>query len=170
MRGTSRLSPSTTERVAGRGRSAARRRPAVVGVERAEALGVDAGRDDDGRAAPRPGGPLGLGRRVAAGGDHERGAAQHPAEQRGASPGSRPGTVTSAPCSDDAVGPLERRPEQPERQGRVEQHELGVDLGGQPVDPAPQRRAWAAAPRWRVRSTRNGCAGVPGRGAGVRAW
>ena len=49
-------------------------------------------------------------------------------------PGSRPGTVTSAPCSTTSYGSSQRRADEPERHRRVEHDEVGADLAGQAVD------------------------------------
>ena len=97
LRGTSRLSPSTTRASA----PSAEARPgggALVRRERAEAARRRrrAGTTTVGSGpAARP---LRLGRRVAAGRHHELGAPQH-RPSRARLPGRRPGMVTSAPCS-----------------------------------------------------------------------
>ena len=102
---------------------------APIGVERAEALAVDAGRDDRDRQDPS-GGPLGLVGRITAGGDHDRRTAEDVGERR-AHTGVRPGTVISAPCSTSAVRPLQMRAEHAERKRGIEHDQAGVDVVGQ---------------------------------------
>ena len=97
LRGTSRLrlDAPPARRPAGRTAPAALARS--LGVERPEPLGSTPGGTLRHRQRP-PGGPLGLGRRVAAGGD-DLGAPRSTWPSSARPPGSRPGTVTSAPCS-----------------------------------------------------------------------
>ena len=77
LRGTSRLTPSTSGRSGSRpnARRAAR---ALGGVERTEAVDVDARAGRRRRAAARPAARDRLARRVLARGDDAGGAAQHP--------------------------------------------------------------------------------------------
>ena len=89
----------------GRARSARARRGALGRVERTEALGVDAGRDDDDRAARARRPASRLGGRVAARATITGRRRAAPARSSRRRTGRRPGTVISAPCSDDAVGP-----------------------------------------------------------------
>ena len=81
------------EAEAARARPGARRRRA--GWKRS---GSTPGRHDDGRQVAARG-PARLGRRVAAGGDDQVGRRAAPGRSSWRVPGSRPGTVTSAPCS-----------------------------------------------------------------------
>ena len=106
--------------------------PFVVG-EGPEALDVDARWHDRDRQR-LPGGVLGLGRRIPTGGDDVAGAAQHMAERL---------LRTGDPARDrhlgavqhDVVRQRERRPDQPERDRRVEHDELGPDPARHGVDP-----------------------------------
>ena len=159
--------------LASTGRSnAAPRLGALGGGERAEPFDVDPGRHDRGRQRPT-GGALGLGRRVRAGGDHVAGVAQH-VGQRLLGAGQAAGHGDLGAVQHDVVRQLERRPDQAERHGRVEHHQLGAEPPGELVHPphhdrvrqqhrlaarARRRNGWAAsnsaAPAYGLVSTAN---------------
>ena len=122
------------QRGLGRHAEPARGPPARCGVvERDEAVGVDAGRDEhDGQATA--GGPLALVGRVAAGGDHDLGAAEHPG-QGVAGAGHPAGHGDLGAVEDHAVGPGQLGAEVADGQGRVEQDQLGTHPVGGLVDP-----------------------------------
>ena len=82
-------------------------------------------------------------------------------------PETRPGTVISAPCSTTRVRVVESGPEEAERQGRVEDDELGADLVGERVDLATQDGV-RQQHRLLAAHDPEGLLGIPGGGAVVR--
>ena len=54
--------------------------------------------------------------------------------------GSRPGTVTSAPCNTRSYGSSQRRTDQTERHRGVEHDEIGAEVAGEVVDLAHHER------------------------------
>ena len=107
-------------------------------VEGTEALDVDTGRYD-GRRQVTTGGTVRLVERVLPGGDDVASVSQHVGE-RLLGPGQSPGHGDLGAVEDHVVGQLERRPDEPERHGRVEHHELGTEVGGEVVDPLHHQR------------------------------
>ncbi len=131
LRGTSRETPSTSLRVDRDAEPAPGVGPLGLG-ERPKAVDVDARGDDRGRelAAGRA---IGLGGRVRAGGDHMAGVAQHVGERLlAARQPPRHGDLGAV--QHDVVRQFERRPDQPERHGRIEHDQLGAELAGELVD------------------------------------
>ena len=166
LRGTSRLRLTTSGPSTG---SPKRRRAAcALGVvERTEPLRVDAGRHEHARQRPA-GGSLALGERVAAGGDHEAGAAEHVAQHE-VRAGQPAGHRDLGAVEHDGVRVPEPWADQTDRQGGIEHHQRRADLVGQVVDAAGERRRreehLLLGPHDPV-----GLRRIPGRVALVRAW
>ena len=137
LRGTRRLRLTTSGPSVGKPEVLAGRRPFVV-VERPEAVGVDTGRHQHARQRTTRG-ALALGQRVAAGGDHQSGAAEHVTQQevRSRQPA---GHGDLGAVQHDGVRTSEPGPDQPDRQRGVEHHPARAHLVGQRVDPPDERR------------------------------
>jgi hypothetical protein len=110
-----------------------------VGVDGAEAVVVDAGRDD--HAAERAASHAHrLPRRVGAGGHHARGRVQHaPAEATRERDAAGDGHLRAVD-DDDVRRGAQAWAEVTEREPRVEEDHTGTDFTRQRVDPARQRR------------------------------
>ena len=105
---------------------------ALVGRQGSEPVGVDtAGHDGDRQLAP--GGMFTLGRRIPAGGDDLAGATQRVGECLLGS-GEPPGHRDLGAVQHEVVGKLQRRPDQAERDGGVDDDEVGAEVLGQFVD------------------------------------
>ena len=158
LRGTSRLTPTTSGDVGGQAEARAGRRPARR-RRGDEAVDVDAGRDDDARQRPA-GGALGLGGRVAAGGDDQLGARAAPARAAARAAGQAAGHGDLGAVEHDAVRAAQRagraaRAAAPGRARRARRRSRrpGGRCGG-------AGRAWAAAPARATRTTGT-AGGVP---------
>ena len=107
-------------------------------VERPERVGIDAARARRWSAAPGRS-VFGLGGRIPAGGDDVPRPAQRVRErllrQRESTGNGDLGTVEH-----EVVRQLERRPDQPERHGRIEHDEIGAEVVGEVVDPLDHPR------------------------------
>ena len=88
---------------------------------------------DDGERSSR--GPLAFGRRVRPRGDDDLGPAEDPAQQE-VGAGKASGNRDLGPVQDHAVGTSQVGAQEADREGRVQDHELGADLVGQRVDAA----------------------------------
>jgi hypothetical protein len=106
--------------------------------ERVETLGIDPRRHDGDRQLAA-GGVLGLGGRVAAGGDDVASTAQHVAERLLAErQTARHGDLGAV--QHDVVRQAQRRSDHAQRHRRVEHHQVGADLLRQRVDPLDHPR------------------------------
>ena len=142
-----------------------------------EPLHVDPGRDNGDRQPPACR-VLGLGGRVATGGDDVAGTPQHITEGLAAQRQSaRNGDL--GPVQHHVVGQRQGRADEPEWQGRVEHHQVGADFTGHRVDPLhhpwvrqQHRLAGALDKKWllgiELGGTRVG-AGEHGKGLGWEA-
>ena len=108
-------------------------------VDRVEALDVDAGRHDH-PAQRATCGPLGLARRVVPRRHDSGGSAQHPAAELPAAGEAAGHRHLGAVHDGDVRRGRQARAEVPERQPRVEEDHVGLDLARQRVDAPRQRR------------------------------
>ena len=102
-------------------------------AEGPEGVGVDPRRDHDHRHRPARH-PVGLARRVAAGGHDQAGAGEDGGEH-GPGPREAGGHGELGPVDDDGVGQAQAGPEQAQGQGRVEDDQVGADGRGLALDP-----------------------------------
>ena len=97
-----------------------------------EPIGIDPGGHDD-RWKRTPSGAFGLCCRIAAGSDDDAGLSKDAGEQRSCERKAT-GNGDLGAVQHHAIGALESRSELAEWQRRIEQHEIGIDLGGECIN------------------------------------